>query len=130
MRGGLRTVSPGLQTRGRLFKNIGTSAMATRTIELDQNDLDKTIEVLSSAKTLQLTRFQRFSYRALIVSSDVAVISYLALVATVLILDQPEPSVIVAIPVLILFAIVLLAAFVGIVALVLNIPLFLRAFRE
>ena len=95
--------------------------MATRTIELDRTDLDKSIEVLSSAKTLQLTRFQRFSYRALIVSSDVAVICYLALVlvpGAAFILNR------------LLLAIVLLAAFVGIVALVLNIPLFLRAFRE
>ena len=95
--------------------------MATRTIELDRTDLDKSIEVLSSAKTLQLTRFQRFSYRALIVSSDVAVICYLALVlvpGAAFILNR------------LLLAIVLLAAFVGIVALLLNIPLFLRAFRE
>jgi len=41
--------------------------MEIRTIELDRNDLDKSIEVLSgAAQALQLTRFERLSYRALL----------------------------------------------------------------
>jgi hypothetical protein len=98
--------------------------MATRTIELDRNDFDKSIEVLSSAKTLQLTRFQRLSYRALLVSVDVAATSYLAY-QVINPFAPHEPSLIYLIPIAMWLAIL-----VGLVALALNIPLFLRAFRE
>jgi len=94
--------------------------MDTRTIELDQNDLDKSIEVLSSAKTLQLTRFQRLSYRALIVSLDVVATCYIALEVMLVFVQRPP----------FLNTIILLALLVGMVAFVLNIPLLLRAFRE
>jgi hypothetical protein len=105
--------------------------MSTQTIELDQNDLDKTIAVLSSAKTLQLTRFERFSYRALIVSVDAAATCYLT-VQVISIFNPWEAGSkiddrpIVWIPLVITF----LAILVGLVALALNIPLFLRTSRE
>ena len=104
--------------------------MATRTIDLDRNDLDKSIEVLSSAKTLQPTRFQRLSYRALIISVDVAAICYLAYWVNDIFNhydpDNPDVRPIVVAPLLIAF----MAILVALVALALNIPLFLRAFRE
>ena len=47
-------------------------------IELDRDDLDKSIEVLSSAaRTLRLTRFESLSYRALMLSVDVATVTLL-----------------------------------------------------
>jgi hypothetical protein len=46
-------------------------AMTTRTIELDRNDLDNSIQALSSvAQALRLTHFEVLSYQALIVSAD------------------------------------------------------------
>lgn len=104
--------------------------MVTRTIELDRNDLDKSIEVLSSAaQTLKLTRFERLSYRALMLTADVAAVGYLArfLIAACLILFGIEEY---SILLLVFGALVELVAFVGIVALMLNIPAFVRIFRE
>jgi hypothetical protein len=45
-------------------------------VALSPNELERTIKVLSSAgQTLQLTRFERITYRALLVSVDVAMAS-------------------------------------------------------
>jgi hypothetical protein len=108
--------------KGCSFQEIGLNAMDTRTIELDRNDLDKSLEVLSSAQTLQLTRFEKISYRALIVSVDVAAACYIAWQLIGPLISDEYLS--------ILAVIVLGAILVGLAALALNIPLFRRAFRE
>jgi len=124
-----------LTVKGGSFQEIlATNAMATRTIELDRNDLDKSLEVLSSAKTLQLTRFERISYRALMVSVDLAVACFIAFNAIIVaagvnITAIRELQPIAVIPLLILY-ILYACAIVGLLSLVLNIRLFLRAFRE
>lgn len=102
--------------------------MSTRTVALSSKELDSAIEVLSSAKTLQLTRFEKISYRALIFSVDVAAACYIADNAwnsyfEIHQFDEWSFSLVVGL----LF---LLALLVGLVALALNTPLFLRAFRE
>src|SRR6476660_2265468 len=104
------------------------SAMSTRTIELDRSDLDKSIEVLSSAaQALQLTRFQSLSYRALMISADAATVLLFASSAIPLIINTEDliRSNFFAffIVVGILFD---LSIFVGIVSLLLSIPLFVR----
>lgn len=102
--------------------------MSSRTVALSSKELDSAIEVLSSAKTLQLTRFEKISYRALIFSVDVAAACYIADNAwnsyfEIHQFDEWSFSLVVGL----LF---LLALLVGLVALALNTPLFLRAFRE
>jgi hypothetical protein len=99
--------------------------MDTRTIELDPKNLEGGIEALSSAaQAFQLTPFERFSYRALIVSVDVAMASLVALI-TILIAD-PDNAPVVGV-ICIVFAVCVLVATVF---LVLNTPLFRKAFRE
>jgi hypothetical protein len=98
-----------------------TSEVVTRTVPVSSNQLDTAIEVLSSAaREFQLTRFQRLSYRALIVSLDVVATCYLALEVVLIFVQRPP----------FLNTIILLALLVGMLAFVLNIPLFLRVFRE
>jgi hypothetical protein len=110
--------------------------MATRTIELDRNDLDKSIEVLSSAaQALQLTRFQSLSYRALMLSVDVAIACF---VLSIIIIIAAAPARVDAADrwewvygvVGVLSVVSSLSILVGLVSLVLNIPLFVRIFRE
>jgi hypothetical protein len=63
------------------------SAVVTRTVPVSSNQLDTAIEVLSSAgRELQLTRFEKFSYRALMVSTDVIIVSFLAVFGLTLVL--------------------------------------------
>jgi hypothetical protein len=127
--------------------------MATRTIELDRNDLDKSIEVLSSAgQEFQLTRFERIAYRSLMVSADVAMVSFLLCLPIDVLLggfrawglgdplgaqgldlpaEQLSPNAFFALLVFGLLVLVFLAAIlVGIISLVLSIPLLLKTFRE
>jgi hypothetical protein len=98
--------------------------MATRTIELNRNDLDRSLEVLSSAKTLQLTPFERISYRALMVSVDLAAAAFIGFNAIVvaakvdLLAASRELEPIVIIPMMIF----VVCVFVGLVSLALNIP--------
>src|SRR5262245_58756552 len=119
------------------------SAMATRTVEVSSNQLDTAIEVLSSAaRDLQLTRFEKFSYRLLMVSVDVVAVSLTILFILVYLepkfhlmrweelfkaMDESLRGI-----VLFFFRILFVASgvvsfvfpFVGIVALALNIPVF------
>ena len=119
-----------------LSRNIGTSAMAARTVELDRNDLDKSIEVLSSAaQALRLTRFKSLSYRALMLSVDVATVTFVIIIIIAIIkvfftqppVDAPSPP---SLVIQVLTAVFGVSIGVGIVSLVLNIPLFVRVFRE
>jgi hypothetical protein len=92
-------------------------------IELDRDDLDKSIEVLSSAaRTLRLTRFESLSYRALMLSVDVATVTWVAAIVVGAFL----PNWIVRV----LAAVGGVSILVGLVSVVLNIPLFVRVFRE
>ena len=106
--------------------------MATRTIELDRNDLDKGFEVLSSAaQALQLTRFENLAYRALMLSADVAAVSFVAAIVPPIlqIIFGTDKNSISAFYGVIGFAIVV-CILVGTVSLMLNVPLFVRVFRE
>jgi hypothetical protein len=87
-------------------------------IELERNDLDKSIEVLSSAaQALQLTR-----YRALMLSVDVATVTLAAAMIVSYFLQDWVFTVLVAV--------CFVSILIGLVLLVLNIPLFVRVFRE
>jgi len=89
--------------------------MATRTIELDQKNLEAGIQALSSAaQAFRLTPFERRAYRALMVSVDVAAWSF---VAYIFISELASVT----------FA---FAVVVGIVSLGLNIPLLRKLYRE
>jgi hypothetical protein len=103
-------------------------------IALSSNELERTIEVLSSAaQALRLTRFERFSYLAIIVSVDLIAASVIALFSqgvlesVVELFSKKESS---ATLTSILSAILSVSIFVGIVSLALNIPLFRKVFRE
>jgi hypothetical protein len=123
-------VSRGHQKSGRLFKHVGTCVMVTRTVELDRNDLDKSIGVLSSAaQALQLTRFERVSYQALTVSVDlVAAVIFAVFVMGVVerLSDWALPDYAAEWLSLAWFVCIL----IGMVSLALNIALFRKVFRE
>jgi hypothetical protein len=111
------------------------NAKRTRTISLSSKELDSAIEVLSSAaQSLQLTLFERLSYRALLISVDVAIVS--CIVAMILLfLRPPEPSRIPEYGAVFVATMISIVAFsvsilVGIVSVALNIPLLRKAFRE
>jgi hypothetical protein len=106
-------------------------------VALSPNEFERTIEVLSNAgQTLQLTRFERFSYRALLLSVDALLVSF---IVYIFLLYAGAPvgedsskqlgpwlSVLVDVP----LAVLGLSVVVGLVSLALNIPLLLRTFRE
>ena len=105
-------------------------AMSTRTVALSSKELDSAIEVLSSARhALQLTRFQRFSYFALMVTTDL--ITFMLVVATCFgilsLLKVYEASDIINLVYGLAFLFCLL---IGLVSLALNIPFFRKIFRE
>jgi hypothetical protein len=91
-------------------------------IVLSSNELETTNEVLSSAaQAAQLTRLERHSYRAFMLSVDVATASFVA--ATIVGLWN-------FMPLLGVFGLLLLASvLVGTVSLALNLPLVLKASR-
>jgi hypothetical protein len=100
--------------------------MATRTIALDSKHLEGGIEALSSAsRAFQLTPFERGAYRALMVSVDVAVWSFVVFI--ILIVGIPNDTFVFAPLVVVAFA---FAVIVGIVSLALNIPLVRKLYRE
>jgi hypothetical protein len=99
-------------------------------VTVSSNQLDTAIEVLSSAASeLQLTRFERISYRALMVSTDVCMASFVVFAAIVTLWDRPGESDYAVI--LMLIALVYpVSLLVAIVSLTLNIPLLRKTFRE
>jgi hypothetical protein len=111
--------------------------MAARTVAVSSKELDKAVEVLSSASdTLQLTRFESLSYRALMVCADVATASFFGCLLSLVIagflgaFERDATESIAFISYLAFFVVFVVAILVGIVSLVLNIPLLLRTFRE
>src|SRR6516164_2640090 len=129
--------------------------MGTRTVTISSKEIDSAIEVLSSAgQSFQLTRFERFAYRALMVSADVTMASVVlgipcdALTGGLegywwdplgardaarerLPFEQISPAASFVLTLdLLLILIFLAASLVALVSLVLNIPLFRKAGRE
>lgn len=106
--------------------------MAARTIALSSEELESTIEVLSSAaQALQLTRFERLSYRGLMVSVDVGAASFVAAVllsSTGFGDEALQTRMFWAFKTL--FLVFAASVLVGIVLLALNIPLIRKAFCE
>ena len=120
----------GLKVNQIHFSDTG-NRMDTRTTELSAKDLEGNIAVLSSAaQALQLTRFEKISYRALMVSAYVitgSVAFQLIFGLVIRLSGKAELLSKWAIPMALEFhASVLL----GILSLALNIPLFIKAFRE
>lgn len=102
--------------------------MDTRNVAISSKELESVIDVLSSAQALQLTRFERIAYRTLMVSVDVAIISFVVFVALFSFLTvnrgaTPTPATIC----LLVFAVSIV---VGLISLVLNISLARKAVRE
>jgi hypothetical protein len=104
--------------------------MDTRTAALSSKELDSAIEVLSSARdALQLTRFQRFSYFALIVTADLT--TYILGIGICLVIlsalgvyeTSDEFN-------LIYGCLVVGCTVLGLISLTLNIPFFRKIFRE
>jgi hypothetical protein len=117
--------------------------MDTRTIALDSKNLEGGIEALSSAaRAFQLTPFERGAHRALMVSVDVAVWSFVAFVALTAIivilaargLDPkdltPVQAAFVFAPLAASMVAFAFAFVVGTVSLALNIPLLRKFYRE
>jgi hypothetical protein len=108
-------------------------------VALSPNELERTIEVLSSAgQTLQLTRSERITYLALLISVDVAMASFFAsvvviIIASLTVLSDLFSSNAVTWPWMlagILVVVFVLSFVVGIISLALNIPLLLRTRHE
>jgi hypothetical protein len=107
--------------------------MLAPTIQVNRNDLDKNIEVLSSAAdALRLTRFERISYRALILSVDAATLAGAVLFLLGMLFQFLSPSGQERLDSfgIVLGVVVLCLVLMGVLSLMLNIPLFVRVFRE
>src|SRR5262249_6608427 len=119
------------------------SAMATRTVADPTNQLDTAIKVLSSAgREFQLTRFERGAHRALMLSVDVAVWSFVAfnvgLILFVIMAARglpwddltPVQQAFLVGPLILSMVALAFAVIVGIVSLTLNIPLVRKLYLE
>jgi hypothetical protein len=122
--------------------------MVARSVPLSSNDLDSAIDVLASAgQALKPTRRERWSYRALMISADVAMASIgiqfpIGVVAGMLLAPEPNDdplkfvdrlfasSDILAAFLYTAIAVSAVAVVVGIVSLALNVPLFREAQRN
>jgi hypothetical protein len=97
-------------------------------VALSPNELERTIKVLSSAgQALQLTRFERITYRALLVSVDVAMASVFGCIIAFMFALLWSWALVLAVVMAYVFV---LSFVVGIVSLALNIPLLLKTFRQ
>lgn len=106
--------------------------MATRTIPLSSKELDSAIEVLAGAgQALQLSRFARFSYYALMISADVTT----AIMVASLLMDIEELFIdhLKLVPRAVqnvLWNTLYISLTIALISLALNVPLFLRSFRD
>jgi hypothetical protein len=104
------------------------SAEATRTVPLSSKELESAIEVLSSAgQVLELTRFERLSYYALMTSVDVASVSG---IAGSLMPEEISRGLGLATLNTVVTIIFMISTLVGIILLAFNVPLFRKAFHE
>jgi hypothetical protein len=104
--------------------------MTAQTVELDPIRLQAGIEALGRAgQAFQLSLFEKCSYRALMVSVDLAIVSFVATIvaAAAAAAAGSDTGYIFAAIAMVVFG---LAVLVGVISLVLNIPLFRRASRE
>jgi hypothetical protein len=102
------------------------SAKVTPTIAVFSKELGSAIEALSSAgQAFRSTRFQWLSYHALMLSADVVVASFIALVVVVGISMGKD-----SLAAQLIIKIFTMSLLVGLVSLLLNIPLLLKALRE
>lgn len=104
-------------------------------VALSPNELERTIEVLSSAgQTLQLTRFERLSYHALLLSVDGVLLGFVVLFLSGIFLIPPSDLLVPGQDPGRWFdmasSFFLLSILAGIISLALNIPLLLKTFRE
>jgi hypothetical protein len=102
-------------------------------VTLSSDELDRTIEVLSSAgQTLRLTWFERLSYRALLVSVDVFLVSCVVLIFLGVVSDPHGTGVAREAGEFLIgmLGVVVASAMIGTFALALNIPLLFKTFRE
>jgi hypothetical protein len=105
----------------------------TMAVALSPNELDRTIAVLASAgQTLQLTRLERLSYRALLVSVDGMLVSFVLICPISFLIRYPFSPDVKALwtLLLILVAVFALSMSAGTYSLLLNIPLLVKTFRE
>jgi hypothetical protein len=104
--------------------------MLTPTIEVDPLRLEAGIDALARAgRALELSRFERISYRMLMVSADVAIVSFVAIILVMIAAaaaNHDSAFILVGI----VGAVFGLAILFGVAALALNIPLFRRASQE
>jgi hypothetical protein len=99
------------------------SAARTGPVTVSSKELESAIEVLSSAKaSLQLTRFQRLAYQALVISVDAAAASTI-----VVLLFLSNRGDFWNMVIGLVFGV---SVIVGVVALALNVPLFFKVLRE
>jgi hypothetical protein len=104
-------------------------------IALSSNELERTIGVLSSAaQTLQLTRFERLSYLALMLSADVATVSLIVSIPLSSLKlsyrDLSPAPIFVSASFTVFTLLFALSIFIGTVSLILTIPLFVKVMRE
>ena len=106
------------------------SAKDTRTISLSSKELEGAIDVLSNVQALQLTRFERLSYLALMVSADLLVLSFFVSIIWPFVFGPFPVREEMSTSLLVYLNVYRGVVLVGVVSLVLNIPLFRKTFRE
>jgi hypothetical protein len=119
--------------------SLALLVLGAMAVALSPNELERTIEVLSSAgQTLELSRLERITYRALLVSVDVTMASFFAFIVVVIFASLTALSDIfgsgtVSWPWIlagILVVVFVVSLFIGIASLAANIPLLLKTYRE
>jgi hypothetical protein len=100
-------------------------------VALSSNELERTIEVLSSAgQTLQLTRFERLSYRALLLSVDAVLATFILVSLIGSFMSEQDAGTWLGILYKIVDQINNLFCLAGLVALAFNMPLLRKTFNE
>ena len=110
--------------------------MGDSSIEVNPKNLEAEIEVLSRAvREFQLTRIERISYRSLMFSVDIGIVSFVLIILlfTLYAALSPESDIggnyILPILIIVLFNMII-SIFIGVLCLILNIPLLIKTFRE
>jgi hypothetical protein len=104
--------------------------LTNRTIAVTPHELDIAIGALGSAQaTLKLTRFQRVSYAAIMISADAVILCYLAQFASLALGATSLRDAGLFVWVAASFTQIVFL-FLGAILLILNIPLFIKAHRE
>jgi hypothetical protein len=115
--------------------------MSTRTVAISSKELESAIEVLSSAgRAFQLTRFERISYHALMVSVDAMTVSLVVMIITFILAftlggapenwEKSTMGTAVFWVVGLAVFVILVSLLVGTVCLALSVPLLRKVLRE